>query len=55
VALQCKEKKMGLCRNVMEKWVQTYNRVFTTKRLGLAACFLAGYLLMKAIWTYFDF
>ena len=39
----------------MEKWLHTYNSVFTTKRLGLTACFLAGYLLMKGFCIYYDF
>ena len=42
-------------RLLWEKGLKTYHAVFTTKRLALIACFLTGYLLMQAIWSYYDF
>jgi hypothetical protein len=39
----------------MKNWLQLYNTVFTTKRLALIACLLAGYVLMQGISTYYDF
>jgi hypothetical protein len=35
--------------------MKTFNAVFTTKRLALIASFLAGWLLMAVISSYFGF
>jgi hypothetical protein len=34
--------------------MKNFNAVFTTKRLALVACFLAGWLLMAGISAYYD-
>jgi hypothetical protein len=35
--------------------MKTFNALFTTKRLALIASFLAGWLLMAVISSYYDF
>jgi hypothetical protein len=39
----------------MKNWLRLFNTVFTNRRLALIACFLAGYLLVMCIGTYYDF